>query len=174
MTRGSRRSSPGCCPLGCAPSSASGKQRASSRRTRPRPCCDARSTVTSWRFPVSRPVVLCILDGLGIAPDSPSNAATRADTPRLDAILRDQPHAKLEASGVAVGLPAGVMGNSEVGHLTMGAGYAEPQALEVIDRAIADGTFFANPELRAACAAAQRGGTLPLMGLLSTGGVHAD
>jgi len=121
-----------------------------------------------------RPVVLCILDGLGIAPDSPSNAATRADTPRLDAILRDQPHARLEASGVAVGLPAGVMGNSEVGHLTMGAGYAEPQALEVIDRAIADGTFFANPELRAACAAARRGGTLHLMGLLSTGGVHAD
>ena len=122
-----------------------------------------------------RPVVLCILDGLGIAPDSPANAATRADTPRLDAILRDQPHAKLEASGVAVGLPAGVMGNSEVGHLTMGAGYAEPQALEVIDRAIADGTFFANPELRAACAAARRGGaTLHLMGLLSSGGVHAD
>ena len=121
-----------------------------------------------------RPVVLCVLDGWGIAPDSPSNAATQADTPRLDAILRDHPHARLEASGVAVGLPAGVMGNSEVGHLTMGAGYAEPQALELIDRSIADGTFFTNPALRAACAAARDGQALHLMGLLSTGGVHAD
>ncbi|HEY8830489.1 MAG TPA: 2,3-bisphosphoglycerate-independent phosphoglycerate mutase [Candidatus Limnocylindria bacterium] len=121
-----------------------------------------------------RPVVLCVLDGWGIAPDSPSNAATRAETPRLDAILRDHPHAKLEASGVAVGLPAGVMGNSEVGHLTMGAGYAEPQALEVIDRSIRDGSFFGNPALRAACAAARGGHALHLMGLLSTGGVHAD
>jgi 2,3-bisphosphoglycerate-independent phosphoglycerate mutase len=121
-----------------------------------------------------RPVVLCVLDGWGIAPDSPSNAATRADTPRLDALLGSHPHAKLEASGVAVGLPDGVMGNSEVGHLTMGAGYAEPQALEVIDRAIADGTFFTNAALRGACAAARHGRTLHLMGLLSTGGVHAD
>ena len=121
-----------------------------------------------------RPVVLCILDGWGIAPDSPSNAATRGTTPHLDAILRDHPHAKLDASGVAVGLPAGVMGNSEVGHLTMGAGYADPQALEVIDRAIADGSFFANGALRAACAAARPGQTLHLVGLLSTGGVHAD
>ena len=121
-----------------------------------------------------RPVVLCVLDGWGIAPDSPSNAATRADTPRLDAILRDQPHAQLEASGLAVGLPAGVMGNSEVGHLTMGAGYADPQALVAIERAIDDGSFFANPALRAACAAARGGHTLHLMGLLSTGGVHAD
>ncbi len=120
-----------------------------------------------------RPVVLCVLDGWGIAPDSSFNAATRADTPRLDAILRDHPHAKLEASGVAVGLPAGVMGNSEVGHLTMGAGYAEPQALEVIDRSIRDGRFFTNPALRAACAAARGGHPLHLMGLLSTGGVHA-
>jgi 2,3-bisphosphoglycerate-independent phosphoglycerate mutase len=121
-----------------------------------------------------RPVVLCVLDGWGIGPDSPSNAATRAATPRLDAILRDQPHAKLEASGVAVGLPAGVMGNSEVGHLTMGAGYAEPQALVAIDRAIADGSFFTNRALQAACAAARGGHALHLMGLLSTGGVHAD
>jgi 2,3-bisphosphoglycerate-independent phosphoglycerate mutase len=121
-----------------------------------------------------RPVVLCVLDGWGSAPDSPANAATRADTPRLDGILRDHPHAKLEASGLAVGLPPGVMGNSEVGHLTMGAGYAEPQAFVLIDRSIADGTFFANPALRAACAVARDGHTLHLMGLLSTGGVHAD
>ena len=121
-----------------------------------------------------RPVVLCVLDGWGIAPDSPSNAATRADTPRLDAILNDYPHARLEASGTAVGLPAGVMGNSEVGHLTMGAGYAEPQALEVIDRSIRDGSFFTNDALRSACAAARGSHALHLIGLLSTGGVHAD
>ena len=121
-----------------------------------------------------RPVVLCVLDGWGIAPDSPANAATRANTPRLDAILSEYPHAKLEASGAAVGLPAAVMGNSEVGHLTMGAGYADPQALERIDRSIADGTFFMNPALLGACAAARAGGTLHLMGLLTTGGVHAD
>ncbi len=119
-------------------------------------------------------MVLCVLDGWGIAPDSPSNAATRADTPRLDAILREYPHARLEASGLAVGLPAGVMGNSEVGHLTMGAGYADPQALVAIDSAIEDGSFFTNSALRAACAAARTGRTLHLMGLLSTGGVHAD
>ena len=121
-----------------------------------------------------RPVVLCVLDGWGIAPDSSSNAAARADTPRLDAILRDDPNATLEASGLAVGLPEGVMGNSEVGHLTMGAGYADPQAFVTIDRAIADRSFFANPALRAACAAARDGHALHLMGLLSTGGVHAD
>ena len=120
-----------------------------------------------------RPVVLCVLDGWGIAPDSPANAATRADTPRLDALFTRYPHAQLDASGGAVGLPAGVMGNSEVGHLVMGAGYADPQALETIDAAVADGSFFDNDALRAACAAG-RGGTLHLLGLLSTGGVHAD
>ena len=71
------------------------------------------------------PVVLCVLDGWGIAPDGPGNAVTRAKTPRLDALFARYPHAKLEASGRAVGLPDGVMGNSEVGHLTMGAGYIQ-------------------------------------------------
>jgi len=120
-----------------------------------------------------RPVVLCVLDGWGIAPDTPANAVTCADTPRLDGLFDRYPQASLDASGAAVGLPAGVMGNSEVGHLTMGAGYADPQALETIDAAIAAGTFSGNPALRAACAAG-RAGTLHLLGLLSTGGVHAD
>ena len=124
--------------------------------------------------PRCRPVVLCVLDGWGIAPDSAANAVTRADTPRLDAILARYPHATLDASGTSVGLPAGVMGNSEVGHLTMGAGYADPQSLELISRSIADGTFFGNGALRAACAAARAGQRLHLMGMLSTGGVHAD
>jgi len=121
-----------------------------------------------------RPVVLCVLDGWGIAPDGPGNAVTRADTPRLDAIFARYPHAKLEASGRAVGLPDGVMGNSEVGHLTMGAGYIQYQEFVRINDAIADGSFYRNDALVAACRAVARGGTLHLLGLLSTGGVHAD
>jgi 2,3-bisphosphoglycerate-independent phosphoglycerate mutase len=121
-----------------------------------------------------RPVVLCVLDGWGIAPDGPGNAVTRAKTPRLDALFARYPHAKLDASGRAVGLPDGVMGNSEVGHLTMGAGYISYQELVRINDAIDDGSFFENVALRAACAAARDRGTLHLMGLISTGGVHAD
>jgi 2,3-bisphosphoglycerate-independent phosphoglycerate mutase len=121
-----------------------------------------------------RPVVLCVLDGWGIAPDGPGNAVTRAKTPRLDALVGRYPHAKLEASGRAVGLPDKVMGNSEVGHLTMGAGYIQYQELVRINDAIDDGSFFENAALRAACAAVREQGTLHLMGLISTGGVHAD
>jgi len=122
----------------------------------------------------NRPVVLCVLDGWGIAPDGPGNAVTRATTPHLDALFVRYPHAKLEASGRAVGLPDGVMGNSEVGHLTMGAGYIQYQELVRINDAIDDGSFFQNAALRAACAAVRERGTLHLMGLISTGGVHAD
>ncbi|HYV23435.1 MAG TPA: 2,3-bisphosphoglycerate-independent phosphoglycerate mutase [Candidatus Bathyarchaeia archaeon] len=121
-----------------------------------------------------RPVVLCVLDGWGIAPDSPSNAVTRAKTPRLRALFETYPHATLRASGRDVGLPDGVMGNSEVGHLTMGAGYIQYQELVRINDAIENGSFFGNAALRAACAAIRGKGTLHLMGLLSTGGVHAD
>jgi 2,3-bisphosphoglycerate-independent phosphoglycerate mutase len=121
-----------------------------------------------------RPVVLCVLDGWGLAPDSSSNAVTRANTPRLSALIETYPHATLRASGRDVGLPDGVMGNSEVGHLTMGAGYIQYQELVRINDAIENGSFFANPVLREACAAARGKGTLHLMGLISTGGVHAD
>ena len=121
-----------------------------------------------------RPVVLCVLDGWGIAPDSPSNAVTRARTPRLRALFETYPHATLRASGRDVGLPDGVMGNSEVGHLTMGAGYIQYQELVRINDSIEDGSFFSNSPLRAACAAVRGRGTLHLMGLISTGGVHAD
>ncbi len=124
--------------------------------------------------PAYRPVVLCVLDGWGIAPDGPGNAVTRARTPRLDALFAHSPHARLEASGRAVGLPDGVMGNSEVGHLTMGAGYIQYQELVRINDAIDDGSFFENAALREACAAVRERGTLHLMGLISTGGVHAD
>jgi 2,3-bisphosphoglycerate-independent phosphoglycerate mutase len=127
--------------------------------------------VTRARY---RPVVLCVLDGWGIAPDSPTNAVTRAKTPRLRQLAADYPHARLGASGRDVGLPDGIMGNSEVGHLTMGAGYVQSQELVRINDAIEDGSFYANAALRAACAAARGHGTLHLMGLISTGGVHAD
>jgi 2,3-bisphosphoglycerate-independent phosphoglycerate mutase len=121
-----------------------------------------------------RPVVLCVLDGWGLAPDSPSNAVTRAKTPRLRALVETYPHATLRASGRDVGLPDGVMGNSEVGHLTMGAGYVQYQELVRINDAIENGSFFENAALRAVCAAARGKRTLHLMGLVSTGGVHAD
>ena len=126
------------------------------------------------RSALYRPVVLCVLDGWGIAPDSPTNAVTRARTPELRRLAEEYPHATLRASGREVGLPDGIMGNSEVGHLTMGAGYVQYQELVRINDAIDDGSFFANGALRAACAAARAQGTLHLMGLLSTGGVHAD
>jgi 2,3-bisphosphoglycerate-independent phosphoglycerate mutase len=121
-----------------------------------------------------RPVVLCVLDGWGLAPDSPSNAVTRARTPRLRALVETYPHATLRASGRDVGLPDGVMGNSEVGHLTMGAGYIQYQELVRINDAIENGSFFENPALRAAFAAGRGKATVHLMGLISTGGVHAD
>ena len=121
-----------------------------------------------------RPVVLVVLDGWGIAPPGPGNAVTQSKTPRLEALAATYPHARLEASGRAVGLPDGVMGNSEVGHLTMGAGYIQYQELVRINDAIKDGSFFENSALRAAAAKVRERGTLHLMGLLSTGGVHAD
>ncbi|HKW77610.1 MAG TPA: 2,3-bisphosphoglycerate-independent phosphoglycerate mutase [Candidatus Limnocylindria bacterium] len=121
-----------------------------------------------------RPVVLCVLDGWGIAPKGPGNAVALASTPRIDALFATYPHATLDASGRAVGLPDGVMGNSEVGHLTMGAGYVQYQELVRINDAIADGSFFRNDALCAAARAVRQRGTLHLMGLLSTGGVHAD
>ena len=121
-----------------------------------------------------RPAVLVVLDGWGIAPEGPGNAVKLSRTPRLDALEASFPHAKLEASGRAVGLPDGVMGNSEVGHLTMGAGYVQYQELVRINDAIKDGSFFSNEALRAAAAKVRDRGTLHLMGLLSTGGVHAD
>ena len=121
-----------------------------------------------------RPVVLCVLDGWGIGPAGPGNAVSLAKTPRLDALFKKYPDARLDASGRAVGLPDGVMGNSEVGHLTMGAGYIQYQEFVRINDAIADGSFYRNEALVAACRAVKGGGTLHLMGLLSIGGVHAD
>ena len=122
------------------------------------------------------PALLAILDGIGIAPDSPSNAVTRADAPFLHSLFSDQfwPCIKLQASGRAVGLPDGQMGNSEVGHLNIGAGRVVYQELTRIDQAIEDGSLANNPVLTQACRQlAATGGRLHLVGLCSNGGVHS-
>ena len=121
-----------------------------------------------------RPVVLIICDGWGVAPPSPGNAITQARTPVFSRWLREFPSTTLLASGEAVGLPDGVMGNSEVGHLNLGAGRMVPQDLLRIDVALRDGSFFENPALVAAMEQARRpGAALHLLGLLSDGGVHS-
>jgi 2,3-bisphosphoglycerate-independent phosphoglycerate mutase len=121
----------------------------------------------SQRFPL---VTLVILDGWGIAPAGPGNAVELADTPVFDALWRDYPHTTIEASGEAAGLPPGQMGNSEVGHLTIGAGRRLYQDLMRVNKSIEDGSFFENPVLRAAF---DRGNRVHLMGLVSHGGVHS-
>jgi 2,3-bisphosphoglycerate-independent phosphoglycerate mutase len=119
-------------------------------------------------------VVLVICDGWGVAPPSPGNAIALARTPVFDRWMRDYAHTTLEASGEAVGLPAGMMGNSEVGHLNLGAGRMVPQDLLRIDLSIRDGSFFENPVLvEAVDRAATGNGSLHLLGLLSDGGVHS-
>jgi 2,3-bisphosphoglycerate-independent phosphoglycerate mutase len=119
-------------------------------------------------------VALVILDGWGCAPPGPGNAVELADTPVFDRLWRDYPHTTLEASGEAVGLPPGQMGNSEVGHLTIGSGRILDQDLQRVNRAIADGTFFENEALVGAFRRArERGGNVHLLGLVSYGGVHS-
>lgn len=121
-----------------------------------------------------RPVVLIIMDGVGVNPSKANNAVVEANTPRLDAYLSTQSHTTLDASGRAVGLPAGQMGNSEVGHLTLGAGTIIRQDLVRIDDAIEDGSFQHNNALvNAATMARSRNEPLHLIGLVSDGGVHS-
>ncbi len=122
-----------------------------------------------------KPVVLVILDGFGVNPGRLNNAIAEAHTPNLDAYFARHPHTLLQASGPAVGLPDGQMGNSEVGHLTLGAGSVIRQDSVRIDDAIANGEFHANPALVAAMEQAQATGRpVHLMGLVSDGGVHSD
>ena len=122
-----------------------------------------------------RRAALIILDGWGYAPPGPGNAISLADTPVWDALWARYPHALLEASGEAVGLPPGVMGNSEVGHLTLGSGRVIFQDLSRINRAIADGSFFDNRALVAVMdRAVAQGRSVHLMGLLSDAGVHSS
>jgi 2,3-bisphosphoglycerate-independent phosphoglycerate mutase len=117
---------------------------------------------------------LIVLDGWGYGPPGPGNAVELAGKPVWDALWAKYPHALLEASGEAVGLPPGVMGNSEVGHLTLGSGRIIYQDLSRINRAVADGSFFSNPVLTSVMeGVVTRGSSLHLMGLLSDAGVHS-
>jgi 2,3-bisphosphoglycerate-independent phosphoglycerate mutase len=118
-------------------------------------------------------VCLVVLDGWGLAPASPGNAVSLARTPVFDELWRRYARTKLTTSGVAVGLPEGQMGNSEVGHLNLGAGAVVKQDLTRIDDAVADGSFAANDALLAACARGREAGRLHLLGLVSDGGVHS-
>ncbi len=121
-----------------------------------------------------RPVVLCILDGWGYLPDGPTSSIRMGATPHWDRLTAEVPMTTLMASALDVGLPTGQMGNSEVGHMNIGAGRVVMQELPRIDQAVADGTLAENPRLAAFIAALrQSGGRVHLMGLLSPGGVHA-
>jgi 2,3-bisphosphoglycerate-independent phosphoglycerate mutase len=115
-----------------------------------------------------------VLDGWALAEPGPGNAVELADTPVFDELWASYPHSTLTAWGPAVGLPEGQMGNSEVGHLNLGAGAVVKQDITRIDDAVADGSFFENPALREACAAAVGSGRLHLLGLVSAGGVHSS
>jgi 2,3-bisphosphoglycerate-independent phosphoglycerate mutase len=133
---------------------------------------------------MAKPIVLTILDGWGYRADTHGNAIALARKPVYDSLLRDFPNTLLHASDHFVGLPDGQMGNSEVGHLNLGAGRVVRMDMTRIDASIADGSFFTDPTLLAAVAAAQQkegavhggslhGGSLHIIGLLSDGGVHS-
>src|SRR5262249_9187668 len=131
----------------------------------------ARSGIVRDDLPARVPLVaLVILDGFGCAPPGPGNAVELTDTPVFAGLLERFPHTTIEASGEAAGLPRGQMGNSEVGHLTIGSGRRLYQDLMRVNRAIEDGSFAASPVLRAALA---RGRRVHLLGLVSYGGVHS-
>ena len=119
------------------------------------------------------PLVLVVIDGFGIGPAGPGNAVTLARTPVLDALAREGSGTRIEASGLPVGLPDGQMGNSEVGHLNLGAGRRVPQMLVRVDEAFADRSILAIPALQQALDTGRRS-TLHLVGLAGDGGVHAS
>ncbi|MGZ4297547.1 MAG: 2,3-bisphosphoglycerate-independent phosphoglycerate mutase [Solirubrobacteraceae bacterium] len=116
-------------------------------------------------------VCLVVMDGWGMTPPGPANAIALADTPVFDRLCREYPPAELDASGPAVGLPEGQMGNSEVGHLTLGAGSVVPQTLTLIDHQVATGGLAHNEVIRRALMASER---VHLIGMVSDGGVHSS
>lgn len=121
-----------------------------------------------------KPTALIILDGIGYRTSKKYNAVAQAQTPHLTTWLKQYPHALLKASGSAVGLPHGYIGNSEVGHLTIGSGRVIQQPLALVNDAIDDGSFFTNPTLEHDLNLLhKKGGTLHVMGLLSDAGVHS-
>ncbi|MDQ4072530.1 MAG: 2,3-bisphosphoglycerate-independent phosphoglycerate mutase, partial [Actinomycetota bacterium] len=119
-------------------------------------------------------VCLIVLDGWGLAPEGPGNAISLARTPVFDGFWSRCARTELTASGSAVGLPEGQIGNSEVGHVNLGAGAVVKQYLTRVDDAIVDASFATNEALRAACARGREAGRLHLMGLVSDGGVHSS
>ena len=121
-----------------------------------------------------RPIVLVVLDGFGIGPDPAKDAIAAAPMPIWRDLVARWPHAVVRASEDAVGLPPGQMGNSEVGHLNLGAGRPVLQDLPRIDAAIANGSFFDRPAFLAACERARSTGRLHAVGLIGPGGVHAN
>ena len=122
----------------------------------------------------NRPTMLMILDGYGLNKKTHGNAIAAAEKPNLDRIFAEYPSTSLKACGLAVGLPEGQMGNSEVGHLNIGAGRVVYQDLTMITKSIEDGSFFENPAfLKAVDHVKKNGSTLHLLGLLSDGGVHS-
>ncbi len=123
---------------------------------------------------MKRPTVLMILDGYGLNDRKDGNAVAEAKTPVMDGLMAQYPFVKGNASGMAVGLPEGQMGNSEVGHLNMGAGRIVYQELTRITKEIQDGTFFENPALlKAVENCKEKDSSLHMFGLLSDGGVHS-
>jgi 2,3-bisphosphoglycerate-independent phosphoglycerate mutase len=125
--------------------------------------------------PAVRPVILLVLDGFGLAPASAGNAITSAKTPTFDMLKKNYPYSELIASGESVGLPANEVGNSEVGHLTLGAGRIILQSLKRINLAIADASFYQNDALlRAVEFVRKNSSTLHIIGLASSGNVHSS
>lgn len=122
-----------------------------------------------------RPIVLCILDGYGLSDRVDGNAVKLANTPNLDDLMALYPTTRIKASGMPVGLPDGQMGNSEVGHLNIGAGRIVYQSLTLINKAVEDGTFYTNDKfLQAIAHAKEHNSKLHIWGLLSNGGVHSS
>jgi len=130
--------------------------------------------MNSTVMPPRRPVLLVIMDGMAVNPSPLNNAVAAANTPNLDTIQSSNPTCLIEASGQAVGLPDGQMGNSEVGHLSLGAGTVLKQDLVKISDSIRSGEFDKNPQLIAAInQAKERNKPLHILGLISDGGVHS-
>ena len=123
---------------------------------------------------MKKPIILCIMDGYGIAPSGKGNCIAEAKKPNLERIFKEYPYTLIRASGEAVGLPDGQMGNSEVGHLNIGAGHIVYQSLTLINKAVKDGTFYTNEKYLAAmenCKVNHK--KLHVFGLMSNGGVHS-
>ena len=122
---------------------------------------------------MTKPTLLCILDGFGLNPNPKGNAIAQARKPVFDSLLQRYPHATLVTYGEAVGLPAGQMGNSEVGHLNIGAGRVVEQWLLRISRALRGSYLNESPEYQQFVKANKDSTTVHVIGLYSTGGVHS-